>query len=203
MPGHGQSSYAGPYTFADLAEDLAGLLTEADVENPLLVGYSSGALVVLHFLLEQRRSVRGAVLMSGFPQAHTLGLRAALMSGEWLARSKTTLPLGFPLLAQHALDAGHFKEILKAAAQADHHSVAHLYRISRLDNITSHLCAIHSPTLLLYRKGDAILRPYARLLHRTLPNSRLVFIPRTLHPVPVRAAAEANRLMARFDAGLE
>ncbi|WP_280401468.1 alpha/beta fold hydrolase [Nocardia carnea] len=67
LRGHGLSSAAGQYTFAGFRADLVSVLAElkSSAPAPVLVGYSLGADLAVHYASEHPGAVAGLVLIDG------------------------------------------------------------------------------------------------------------------------------------------
>jgi pimeloyl-ACP methyl ester carboxylesterase len=61
---HGVSDGGGPYTYAQLADDLLAVLDDRGIERAVLAGASMGAHTLLHFALHHPERTAGLVVMT-------------------------------------------------------------------------------------------------------------------------------------------
>ncbi|MCR6486715.1 alpha/beta hydrolase [Amycolatopsis sp. OK19-0408] len=84
LRGHGLASAAGDYSFAGFLDDLAAVL--AEVEKPVLVGYSLGADLAAHYAAEHPGAVERLVLVDGaipVPEPFLTEADLPLFRGMW------------------------------------------------------------------------------------------------------------------------
>ncbi len=95
-----------PWSMEDMADDVAAVLDDADVEHAVVVGYSMGGMIAQHVALRHRKRVSGLVLMAtsaGFPHGvwPELDMLRTLVSMP-LRRSGHTRTLARLVLPAHA-----------------------------------------------------------------------------------------------------
>ena len=71
--GHGESSNAGPYHFAQLVSDLIGFLDQIDVERCDLLGHSLGGMIAMRAVLEHPDRFRSLILMDTSAEPMEMG----------------------------------------------------------------------------------------------------------------------------------
>jgi pimeloyl-ACP methyl ester carboxylesterase len=87
LRGHGFASTAGRYAFDAFLSDLAAVLTQVELPAPpVLVGYSLGADLAVHYASEHPGAVAGLVLVDGanpVPEPFVTGADVAAFRAMW------------------------------------------------------------------------------------------------------------------------
>jgi pimeloyl-ACP methyl ester carboxylesterase len=208
----GQSSYAAaPYSVADLATDVVGLLDHRGVPAAHVVGLSLGGMIAQELALAAPERVKGLALVSTLAR-----------SDDWF---RATLRAFGLIRGQVADTAAFFEAILpwwvshRFFEQGDRVSwLCWLLRqnphpqrldgfLRQLDAIGRHdaqgrLQALRCPVLILTGEDDSVAPPrYAHQLHHQIPHARLVLLPGVGHAPPVEDPGAFNARLAEFLAG--
>ncbi len=208
---------AGPYSMADFADDLAGVLDDAAVERAYVCGISMGGMIAQNFALRHPDRVQGLVLMATTPGL-TYGKLPPLLS---LSRI-----LAMPMLDQKRAGRALVKLLLPRsewknakerlggfgdAMRAEPTRPATFF--SQIAAITAHstgprLGDLACPVHVMTGAEDALVRPEnSHILARLIPGATLEVLPGTGHAImaidpdaplrglqAVRTRVEAGRL---------
>jgi 3-oxoadipate enol-lactonase len=209
--GQGLSEHpAGPYSMAQHAEDLAGLLDALRVPAAHVAGISYGGEVAQAFALAFPGRVHSLFLADTVsevgPELRLIveGWRAAAVRGDAELFFLVTAPWNFSpgfIASQQAL--------LQAASaryrDLDYPAIVRLCDafLSSVD-FTSRLPGIATPTRIVVGGADLLKGPaYAAILHRHIRGSDLHTIPGAGHAVSWERPDEFNALLLEFVLGLD
>ncbi len=208
----------GPYTMAELADDLAAVLDAAGVERAHLVGVSLGGLIVQEFHHRHPGRTRSLVLMStgtgpqdpeSVPAERAVQDALALerrTDAETEAAIRALVPWQYhpdyrqrvPDLADHLI-AFHRRE--PQPAQGYHGQLA---AVATHTPNAPRLGAVTVPCLVLHGDDDCIWPvANARLLAEGLPDARLEILERTGHMLPMERPQACNKALLRFFAEVD
>jgi pimeloyl-ACP methyl ester carboxylesterase len=210
----GRSSYAEePYAVADMAADVADLLTQQDLPPAHVVGLSLGGMIAQELALAVPERVKSLALVS------TLGRADA-----WF---RATLN-AFGLIRRQVADTAAFFEVIlpwwvshRFSEQPER--VAWLNWLlrqnpnpQRLDGFQRQLEAtrghdalerlpdIRCPVLLLAGEDDSIAPPrFSAQLRQAIPHAQLVVLPGVGHAPAIEDAGQFNARLAEFLGGCE
>lgn len=185
--GHGLSAAPPPpYTIADHADDLAGLLDGLDIRGAVIGGISVGGMIALALALRRPELVAGAVLMD---TGHRIG-----SAEHWDRRIAAVERDGLDALADDII-AGWLSERFRAeqpgAALAWRNLVARTPSVAgyngtcaalREADLSDEVPRVAVPTLCVCGADDASTPPaLMRELAELLPRSRYVEVPGARH----------------------
>lgn len=194
LRGHGDSrpdSDVCPYSFEQLVNDLAGLLTHLGIAACDLLGHSVGGMVVLRFALAHPERVRSLILMNTAPETP-----AALSREDWLKASEIAAARGLAFLQELLEQAGraaadpvlatwgerywqHQRRRLRAMTPESYRGVGQALFDAK--SLVPRLGEIQPPSLVLVGDADHEFLPGAALLEAHLPNATRVTIPDAGH----------------------
>lgn len=203
--GHGGSDVpGGGYTLEQMADDLHGLLTNLQVQQPHFVGLSMGGMIGMTYALKYPGSLRTLVLCdtaSRFP---------AEVKPLWEGRIKTATEQGMaPLLdstlkrwftedglAQGGAVIEEVKRMILSTPPLGYAGCCHA--IPQID-ATDRLKEIQAPIQVIVGEQDAGT-PVAmsRAMHAAAPASELVIIPQASHLSNLEQPEAFNRALAEF-----
>lgn len=175
--GHGRSPRgAAPFTFDTFARDLRDFLDRQGLPKVHLLGFSDGGNTALTFALL-------------FPERlHSLILNGANLSpGGVKRRVQLPIVLGYraaALLARFDAKAVPKRELLALMVEQPH-----------ID--PGSLAAITVPTLVIAGTRDMIAEEHTRLIHRSIPGSRLVLLEGD-HFIAAKNSGPFNRVVEKF-----
>ena len=183
LPGHGESQQVA----ADIAES-ARLVTECGGQATY-IGYSLGARVVLHALINQPKAVQRAVVISGTAGLATPAERdERVTADELLAQRIEAIGveafvdewLALPLFADVPLAANQRRERLTNTAQGLATSLRRCGQGTQTP-LWNELAQITTPLLAIAGSLDAKYVAHARRLATTAPQATLRIIPDAGH----------------------
>ena len=191
--GHGESSNLGPYSLNQAATDLIRYLDGMAIERCHLLGHSLGGMVALRALLDAPTRFTSAILMDTAPHGLTLypedirtrlNERVAAKGCEALLDGMQGQPQS--PAAQRGIDylgeAEHWRRIRTKLEQMDPAAFAQLgLAIGEQTPVTEQLSELKLPTSIIVGEKDKPFVGPSRLMHKKLPNSRLVVIDKAGH----------------------
>jgi pimeloyl-ACP methyl ester carboxylesterase len=185
--GHGRSTNpAGTLSYAQLADDVAALITALGLEKPVVGGYSDGGQVTLELGARHPDVARALIVGAAYPEFATTGIREtnrALLGAD---------DAGIPDLAQFEANLGEFADLIKSWHPGGDEQWRTLVRQTapmwlEYEGLTrDDLRRIQAPTLIFAGDRDE-LYPVDLLLalYRALPNAELAVCPHAEHATPV------------------
>jgi pimeloyl-ACP methyl ester carboxylesterase len=204
------SSATGPYTTADMADDVAALMDALDIQQAHLLGLSMGGMIAQEFGLRHPRRLHRLVLSgcgaaparAAFDPVQTWNwVKAADKTGEafagqqftWLfsnafLRDKEAVQQTVSMLTSNPHPVG--PEAYSRQAQA-------YLRHDALDRLAS----LESPTLVIVGEQDLLTPPWiCREVADRIPGSQFEIIrgAGSSHVVPIERPDEFNRLVTTF-----
>lgn len=207
--GVGQSEDpGGPFTTADLADDLAGLLDALGVARAHVLGVFLGGMVAQELALRHPLRVARLVLVGCYARPDA---KRRLLLEKWreMARAGTT-PEVFVrerllwTLHDDTLEQGDLVEAMSRSFPGDAPPPPPDVFVRQCDACLAHdaadrLHAVHAPTLVLCGRHDQLTPPK---LHRELadeiPGARLVTFQVGAHLVMAESAERFNRTVLQF-----
>jgi len=203
--GQGKSTHpGGPYSMAQHADDLAGLLDVLGVASVYIAGISYGGEVAQAFALAHPSRVRSLVLADTVSE---VGPELRLIVEAWRDRAAAndgdglfTTSVGWNF--SPAFVSAH-PELLATARQRygllDLPAVARLCDAFLGVSFTSRLHEIQIPTCIIVGDGDLLKgRPYADILHRSIVGSELHVLANAGHAACVEQAEAFNTVVLGF-----
>lgn len=192
--GHGASDVpSGPYTMADFAEDLSGLLDALGVEAVHIAGISMGGMIAQEFALTRRERVRSLVLADTASEYSPEG-RRQLAERARIAEERGIAPLVEPTIDRWFTAAfrdrqpAEVDQIRSILAHADPVGYAASCRAIAGADLTERLVGLSIPTLVLVGSEDQSTTPeMAMEIHEHIPGSRYQVIPGVAHLTNVAA----------------
>jgi pimeloyl-ACP methyl ester carboxylesterase len=205
-----------PFTIADLADDVAAVLDEADVRRAIVAGMSMGGIIAQEFALRHPDRLAGLVLIATRPPAPAYTLPpASSMAFELLRppRRGETLESYFTRLWTRGTGDGFaerkpeaIRELVDqiAAQPTPRAMLVHQLRAVNGWGHAERLRRIKAPTAIVHGADDPLVDVVnGRRLAELIPGSRYVELPGTGHLPPLEAPdqlldviAEVARLAA-------
>lgn len=195
--GHGRTggSHRGEYSIELFADDLAALLEELDVEQPVLCGQSMGGLIAQVYAARRPDAIAGLVLADAFAPPFLSRSERVLRSLALQATIPPVRLLGYERVERamvslyERLDpgfAGDYDEIVRLRTQAPQIPTAEFAKVIRavasFHETTVDLSLIDAPTLVLHGEHEpAFLERHAWRFGATLPNATVHEVPRAGH----------------------
>jgi 3-oxoadipate enol-lactonase len=205
----GQSSYATqPYTIADLAEDVAGLLQALNQPAAHVVGLSLGGMIAQELALRHPERVQSLFLVGTLAQADewfNSMLTAFSLIRRQVADSRAFFEAVLPWLVSHRFfEVPERVEWLRALFRQNPHpqqldGFCRQFEAIRQHQTLERLPAIRCPVLVAVGEDDLIAPPrYARQLVERLPQARLEVMTGVGHAPPIEAPRIFNQLLRVF-----
>ena len=221
MRGHGASEAVGPFTFAQLVDDLEQVrLTLGGGRRMVLLGGSFGGMIALSYVLRYPDGLSHLVLRGTAPSwRHELeamgnfqerAARRAPMATKGMLEKVFTPTMAsdeefrlimFALAPMYVEDGEtvDLDRILQNSAHVRYNARVHndLFADHSYD-VVERLGAIRVPTMVMCGDADWICPPaQSRLIAAHVPNAKLVIVPNSNHGVPADVALrEVTRFLA-------
>ena len=222
--GHGRSPVPDDFThlsLADLADDNAAILDDANIEAAVLVGHSMGVQVALEFTRRHPARIRGLVLLCGAP-SHPLrtfrgssSLEKVLPTAQSVVSrfpsivnrvSKWVLPtrLAYEIAARteirrDAVDISAFMPYLEGVAQIDSRLFISTLAAAAAHSADDMLASITVPALIVAGGKDGFTPPArSHEMAARIPGSVLLELPEGSHTAPIEEPDVVNAAIARL-----
>ena len=206
---------------ADLADDLACVLDDADVDKAILFGHSMGVQVVLETYRRHRDRVRAIVLLCGAPgnPLRTFKGRSTLdqllpavrytvdrAPGLFRRMSKALLPtrLAFSVAARmevnaDLIDEQDFMPYLHGLSRIDPTLFLAMLAEAGRHSASDFLHEIDVPALVIAGGRDGFTPPELSLeMSQTIPGAELLMIEDGSHTAPIERPDEVNAAVTQF-----
>jgi len=208
--GSGYSRFAPtPFTMPDLADDVADVLDEAEVERAAVVGMSMGGMIAQEFAVRHGRRLDGLVLTATRPPApaYYAGKHAHELFGLLTPpRRDETLDTYFTRLWSTATgegfaerEPGSIAELVRqiVARPTPRQMLLHQLRAVNGWGHAERLGAILAPTVVVHGADDRMVNvENGRRLAELIPGSRFVSLPGVGHLPPLEAPDELLDIVA-------
>lgn len=210
MRGFGCSSKPpGPYTIEVHRDDLKFLLSELNILNYILIGWSTGGCVTLSYLVTYPNAASGAVLVSTASQI------AKTPTYPWGRSLETQLEIlmlietNFPQYIQDSIvqavpetcpSASIIREETALMIEATpRETILKQTTYNYLYNVTALLPTIQVPVLITVGGKDKVVDPNNSFyLRMNIPNSRLVEFPNAGHSLFLTFKGKFNQSVSAF-----
>jgi 3-oxoadipate enol-lactonase len=192
--GQGQSDHpAEPYSMAQHAADLAGLLDSVGFPSAHIAGISYGGEVAQAFALAYPKRARSLILADTVSE---VGPELALCVQSWLEAAR----LADPDLFFHATTPWNFFERSRQRyRELDYPAIVRLCEAFLQVDFTGRLGEINAPTCILVGGADKLKGPeYARILKRGIPQAELHILPGAGHASCWEKPEEFNTVVLGF-----
>ncbi|HEY0715171.1 MAG TPA: alpha/beta fold hydrolase [Polyangia bacterium] len=183
--GGGGSPLDGPFSIADLADDLAGILDHLQIDRAVVAGLSMGGYVALAFAAKYSRRLLGLVLADTRAGADSPETRAAREKSIELIRTKGVdafIEAQIPRLVAPNAPAKVKDEVRALATKNPDSLVALLTALRDRPDRTGELPSITCPTLVVVGTEDVITPPAdAAAMATAISKAVLVELPDAGH----------------------
>jgi 3-oxoadipate enol-lactonase len=199
-----------PYTIADMADDVAGLLDALEIPRAHVVGLSMGALIAQQFALRHgSRLIR--LVLSGPDLAPARQVFHPITVWSWVKANDTsgatfgTQQFAWLFSTTFLRDRAAVQQTFEFLSSNPNPVVPEAYARQAhayLDyDPTGSLAGIQAPTLVIVGEQDLLTPPWiAREVAAAIPGAQLEIIAGdgASHVVPLERPDEFNRLVTRF-----
>lgn len=203
--GQGQSDHpVGPYTMAQHANDLAGLLTALGIEAAHIAGISYGGEVAQAFALQYPERTKSLILADTVSE---VGPELQMTVEGWLEAARVADPaFFFNVTAPWNFSPEFIRNNPKLLADAksryarlDFPAVARLCECFLGVDFTVQLGHIGAPTCILVGELDLLKGPaYARILMQRIPHAELHILPGAGHASCWERPEQFNTIVLGF-----
>ena len=204
-PGFGSSPYhGGGWKLSRVAQEIAGLLAELELDAAHVVGISMGGVIAQRLVLDFPGLVKSLVLANTFSY-----LRPDTLTGWLYFIRRGLLVHVVGIRAQARLVADHLfpepeqepirQELIRQITSADPRAYRGAMRALGLFNSYKYLGDIRNPTLVITGDQDTTVPlKNQQVLAQGIPDCRQVIIPGAGHGVSVDKADEFNAAILEF-----
>ncbi len=218
LPGHGATPAGANPGIPALADALHDLLLEQHLEQPLLVGWSMGAMVAFDYLRRYgQQDVAGLVIEDMTARLQTgpdwrLGLGGsfdaaqnaavlAAMRADWAGHSAAFLPHLFARNSQP--DAALLQWISGEIARNDSRAMAAIWASMAEQDFRALLPQLSLPCLIIHGGESQLYAPEVSLwLEKTLPNAQRRCLAQSGHMPHLEQPDAFNAALAEFAASV-
>lgn len=203
--GHGQSpSPAGDWQIGEFAQDLAALLDKLAIEKTHLAGFSLGGLVAQRFALDFPERLEKLSLICSTTGRSSDERDKAMARMQKLRQLPTdeyidqSLQRWFtPQFIEERPDIMQHKRELIAAMDRD--AYVRAYQVLVETNQLTELPGIKCPTMIISAENDVGSPPHmGATMQQSIPDSRLIVIPRLKHSILLEAPDIVGGLLREF-----
>jgi len=206
LRGFGQSRSEGPFSIADLADDVHIALGQLAALPCVLAGLSMGGYVALAFARKYIHDLRGLILVDTKAEGDTPQQREGRAKMIDLARTGGAKAVADEMLPKLvAEDVPRTRPAVAApvrrmAELCPPRTIEHALEAMRdRPDQTSHLNSFNVPTLIIVGDADSITPPpVAQKMQQQIPGSELVVIKGSGHMSTMEQPAQVNQAIARF-----
>lgn len=210
LRGFGESVRQPPYSMAQYADDLAGLLDQLHLPRVVLVGCSMGGYVSFELWRRHRDRVRAMVLVDTRATADTEEAMQRRRQQIELVRTEGSTALANAQIASMVGKTTREKQpdtydaVHRMMAQAPVDGIAGaLEAMMKRPDSTADLSQIDVPTLVVVGEEDAITPlKEARAMHEKIPGSLLQVIAQAGHLSCMERPAAFNHVLTEFVSAL-
>lgn len=172
MRGHGGSATPpGPWSIADLAGDVAGLLARLGVESAHFVGHSAGGVVASRLVLDRPDLVRSLCLVATAPECNERAANEFYLRWAGIAEADGMAAALTAMGARRLPEESKMGDALGFARGC--RAIANLFP----EPLTPKLASVRVPALVVVGEKDWIGVGGSVKAHRALAGSELVILP--------------------------
>jgi proline-specific peptidase len=207
MLGHGGSSHPpGPYSLSQFVEQLAMLMSELNIDNSHIVGFSMGGMVAQAFALTHKEKMKTLTIMNAVAN-RTEVQREAILSRveevEKIGPQATIDPAIQRWFNPNFLNTqDKIINLIRKRLQTNNPAsyLASYTLFATADQELWHLLdQIDVPTLIITGEHDIGSSPaMAKQMHEKIPESKLLIVPNMRHMLPVERADIVNETIHSF-----
>jgi pimeloyl-ACP methyl ester carboxylesterase len=205
----------GPYSTAELGDDVVGVMDAAGIPRAHMVGLSLGGMIAQQVALRHARRVRSLALLATYARLDRrtpagagtasggLGLAGLLGAG-----SSLDMRAAFVFLAPLVFSAEFLmreKDFLRAQWERSRsYGLSPEGFLGQLAAAMSHdvlgeLATLGAPTLIVTGTADRLIEPrHSQILCHAVPGSRLVEIEGGTHAINLERAEELNAILSSW-----
>jgi len=200
---------SAPYTIADMADDVAGVLQNLNLAPVHVVGWSMGGFIALELAIRNPALVKKLILVStsagGPTSVHPAPEISALLLRKDSEELEPRVRRIFPLLTRQGYFLDHPEDLDQLVHNAKSKPMAiesykrQLRALMKREGVSHRLAQITTPTLVIHGNTDPLI-PYenGQYLAEHIPTAKLSTYTDVGHLVPIEAADRFNREVMEF-----
>jgi len=197
LPGHGQSQGAGRLSIEDYARDVLYFMDALQIGKAVIAGLSMGSAIALTLALLHSGRLAGMALLGGGAK-----MRVAKSILE-TAGNDATFASAVETINSNCFGAYASQDLVQLSRQAmlKMNPPALLGDFQACDqfDVTSQLCDIHLPTLIICGAEDVMTPPkFSRFLKEQISNARLHILEQSGHMVTLEQPEKVVELLKQF-----
>lgn len=177
--GHGKSTYKGPFTVANVADDLNAVLDELDIKKAQLVGLSMGGPILLEMYAGRPGRIASLTIADGFYDNRATSADR-IKQTEAQIQGKTMLQFGEEYAKsrlQPATPKADYDALAEAVSMVSPKAYIDTVRAISTVGFQQHIAAISVPTLVVFGdKESPPLQEQGRRMAELIPGARLEVI---------------------------
>ncbi len=205
LPGHGATPVPnGPYTIADLSDQLAAILTLNGIARARIAGISLGGLIAQHFAAHRPESVDRLVLVDTTPRY------SDEIRGMWAVRAQTARTKGVGAMVSDLLkiwfsddalarDRAGVRYVRETLKNTSGEGYALACEALAAADLRADAARIQAPTLVICGENDIpSFLESARWLAGNIKGAKLAWIPQARHASVIECPEQALDLLRDF-----
>jgi pimeloyl-ACP methyl ester carboxylesterase len=208
-------------TIEDLADDIAAVLDDAQVDRAVLIGHSMGVQVSLETYRRHAKRVAGLVLVCGAPSHPLKTFRGSGTLGDmlpviekWIHRvprvvnrlTRTLLPTRFAYevasrleIRRELVEPTDFMPYLEGLARIDTRLFVAMLSSAGQHSAEDLLPRVQVPTLVIAGERDGFTPPgRSRAMAAAIPGAQLLEIPNASHTAPIERPSLVDSTVRDF-----
>jgi pimeloyl-ACP methyl ester carboxylesterase len=200
---------SAPYTIAEMADDVAGVLQNLNLGSVHVVGWSMGGFIALELAIRNPALVQKLILVStsagGPTSVHAAPEISALLLRKDGEEIEPRVRRIFPLLTRQGYMLDHPEDLDQLVHNAQSKPMAiesykrQLRAVMKREGVSHRLTQITAPTLVIHGNTDPLI-PYenGQYITEHIPDAKLSTFAGVGHLVPIEAADRFNREVMEF-----
>jgi pimeloyl-ACP methyl ester carboxylesterase len=197
--GHGGSGIDGkPVTITGLAEELLALVDRLELDQVVVVGYSSGGSIAQEFALNYPERTKALILSGGFPRVNTFLLKNEFRSGIALVKAGKQRFLSRVLAWSHKITEEDERDLFSHCLRSDAETAYNFYRQSLIYDCFGRLSSLSSPMLLLNGTHSEYMHPYIDQYVGKVKRFTSILVDKGKHQLPTRWHEPFNQAITHF-----
>nr|WP_295970562.1 alpha/beta hydrolase [uncultured Bacillus sp.] len=182
-------------SFYRYAEEIRALLNFLHIGKAVICGYSAGGSIAQEFALSFPDRTLGLILISGYPEVHSLGFKYEHLIGMYLVKHFPGL-LTKLIASSHTDDRMLQTELVRHMKKANREVWFRWYELSLHYNCKDRLWKMKHPILLIYGVKDFANQHIREYKKQT--GYQAIMIPGVSHQLPIKKGKIINQSILGF-----
>jgi len=196
--GHGQSPTGSRHHFAQLADDIADLVSHIGCSQAYIVGYSATTSILLELLHRHPSIIRGLITTGGYARVHEWRLRSKLTFVEYTLKLGLISLMTTSTAMANSIDKTQYRQFKQGARNTDPRVILSILRESLAYDATALLRTTNVPLLLVYGAKDTNMHVYGQHIQQLAPSAELSIISGIGHAVPTHGSEAFSHCIEEF-----